>query len=186
MKLILVFLILLILPVTASSLGWFNISRATIQQLDADSYRLRVEVNFGGENFFNGFEGATGSFNHFSLGLLGTTQYHQTLNASHFTGAFSTPGEWSAGALDGAPMEFFSNEFGYDFDIVQPISGPFDLAYVANFNNTATVGELTDLSTDVTFSGNAAVGDIPESRTLYLFGLGLFGLGFWVYTKRMG
>ena len=186
MKRILILSLLLILPATAGSMGWFNISRATVQQLDADSYRLRVVVNFGGENFFSGSEGLTGSFNRFSLGLLGTTQYHQTLNTGRTAGAYSNPGEWYAGTVDGAPQQFLSYEFGYDFNVAEPMDGPFDLDYTAIFNNTATTGELTSLATDVTFTGETLAGEVPESGTLLLFGLGLAGLGVWIYTRRMG
>ncbi|MFZ5979144.1 MAG: hypothetical protein ACOYVF_00795 [Candidatus Zixiibacteriota bacterium] len=183
MKQILVFLLLLILPATASSLGWFNISRATLQQLDADTYRLRVHVNFGGENFFSGLAGTTGSFNHFSLGLLGTTQYLPTLNTGHITGAYSTPGEWSAGVINGTPQTFLTYEFGYDFNLAQPLSGPVNLDYSATFNNIATTN--TTLVTDVTFEGEILAGEVPENETLLLFGFGLTILGIWVYFRKM-
>lgn len=187
MKRLIIFLAILILPVTASCIGWFGFSNTSIQQLDADSYRLRVEVQYGGENFFNPAGGGyTGYFNQFTLTLLGNAQYHQTFNSGRVTGAYNTPGDWGGGFVDGAPNEFNSLVFGYDFNLATPLVGPVDVNYAATFYGDAVFGVTESYNEDVIYSGTASVDSIPEPEPFILFSLGLIIVGGMLRYKRLG
>ena len=181
----LIALMLLIIPVSASSIGWFGISNTSIQQLDADSYRLRVEVRYGGDNFLNNFgDGYTGYFNRFTLTLLGNTQYHQTFNAGRVPGAYNTAGDWYGGYIDGAPNEFNSLVFGYDFNLARPLVGPVAIDYAASFYGDAVVGTTEASRENITFSGTTSFDNIPEPEPFVLFGLGLVMVGFMLKFKK--
>ena len=185
MKRLIIFTVILILPLTASSVGWFGIANSSLQQLDEDSYRLRVEVIYGGNNFLNRIgTGYTGTFNHFTLTLVGDMQYVQTLNSGHATGAYSNRGDWSSGFTSDTPQGFYSEVFGYDFNLATPLVGPLEIDYSATFYGDPVPGVTSLSSENVTFSGTVAADTIPEPTPIVLFGLGLVIVGFLLKFKR--
>jgi len=66
-KIVFMLLCLVFFSASVGASPWFNITDAYIQQLDHDSYRIQVFVDFGGTNFItpSGTE-STGDFYHFT------------------------------------------------------------------------------------------------------------------------
>ena len=162
-------------------LHWFNFGKAYIEQLEEDSYRVRIEVDYGGVNFYPGDNFDTphlGHFNYFNMSLLGSAQYNPTINGVEYSaGAFNEPGSWGAGMAMNIPFTLGS-EFGYDFDMTEPITGPLAFSYNAVFYSDAIMGDQGYYFESVNYSGTSSVGGvIPEPMTFILLGLGLLGAG---------
>ncbi len=194
-KLILISVILLMLPTASWSLGYFNISSSSLQQLDLDSYRLRVNVDFGDISWQNPETYIT-NFHTFSLSLLGSSQYNTTFNGG-LENIIGIPGYWSAGDFGFSPGSFSSFEFGYDFDLTAPLTEPLTMTYDAHFMSNA-ISVYDPVTKDflgydfetTNFTGSFTVGEInpsavPEPASMLLFGLGLVGAGIIRRKKKI-
>lgn len=185
-KTVIMLLSIVFLSASVWATPWFNITDAYIQQLDQDSYRIRVFVDFGGINFISPYDGSElmGQFYHFTFGPpMGTSQYNPT-TFSLSTFANYDPGDYWAGDAMGVPfsMDNTTGGFGYDFDHSGPLADPVALSYSASFFN----GVWTDRYDPeyVTYTGSFTARVLPEPTTLLLFGLGLTGAGLIRRKKR--
>jgi len=163
--------LVLILPATTLGFGWVNISRAYIEQLDFDTYRLRVEVEYGE---FMPRPHTEGPFLHgFEIGTpLGA--YNPTQNIDL---GLNEAGEW----LADDPDVSLTSVFGYDFDMPGWDGQPMVLGYTAQLNWLQDVSSLDGPSfvyaEAETHQGTIEVHAIPEPATMILLGLGLAGIG---------
>ncbi|MDD4051846.1 MAG: PEP-CTERM sorting domain-containing protein [candidate division Zixibacteria bacterium] len=176
------------------TLSWVNLSDVSIQQLDADSYRLRVAVDWAAEDMqweWVPFEeyptpppiSTAGSFNFFSMTLLGSTQYNPTQNAVGWSDfCYNAPGLWQDEAYyNWGPWQaqpFDETVFGYDFDLAEPSLGPFSLSYNATVDWSFRYDAIYHPYYRETHSGDFAAMVIPEPASLILVGLGAAAIGF--------
>jgi hypothetical protein len=177
--------------------SWINIVNPSIEQLDADSYRFRVQINWGGDVMLWNDPDPFGPppnievspvFNYLELSLLGDAQYNPTLNYSPFDPASSSPGNWFSQSMynnfgmHGA-IPFESNIFGYDFDISGPLGHPLLIDYNARIEWSARWDADHRFFAEEWHDGSFQVGPsflpgiIPESPTVLLLSLGLIGFG---------
>ena len=175
-------------------LSWLNISDVSIQRLDIDSYRLRVAVDWAAEDMqweWIPFEGnptpppisTAGSFNFFSMTLLGSNQYNPTINALGWPDfCYNAPGLWQDEAYyNWGPWQaqsFDETVFGYDFDLAEPSLGPFSLTYDATVDWSFRYDAIYHPSYKENHSGEFAAMVIPEPASLILVGLGAAAMGF--------
>jgi len=168
---ILLLAFLTIVSIPALGTPWFNITNAYIQQLDEDSYRLRVFVDWGDID---------GAFNSFHLDpLLGTDQRNPTFSCGAGNAStISSPGEWQAGFALYMPFSLCTGSgFGYDFDHTDPIIGPINLSYSATFAWLDYGDQGQYIYPTETFSGTFTADVVPEPTTIFLVGFGLIGAG---------
>jgi hypothetical protein len=174
-------------------LSWVNISDVSIQRLDDDSYRLRVAVDWAAEDMqwewvpVENYPtpppiSTPGSFNFFSLTLLGTTQYNATQNAVGWPDyCYNAPGLWQEEAYynwgPNQAQPFDQTVFGYDFDLAEPALGPFALSYNATVDWSFRYDAIYHPYYQENHAGDFAAMVIPEPATLILFGLGVAALG---------
>ncbi len=173
------------LPIAAFPLGWLTVSTPYLTQLDSDSYRLRFDVEWGGENYVDpvyDWVDVPPVFSRLTCSIFGTEQYNTTLNAVE-GGSCNLPGDWYGGGS--ATEGYFclgSGEFGYDFDWAGPISDPLLFSYsaVIAWSGCAVTpeGDAPPVLYDETFSGETFASAVPEPTTLVLFGMGILGATF--------
>ena len=159
--------------------GWFTIDKAYIEQLDQDSYRFRIHTNWGGDSWLP--DGVTQpispSLTNFNLGFsLGTAQY----NLTHNSPMFNAPTFWRNESWDFEPAASLGYIFGYDFDLISPITEPFAMSYGAIITWSAYSGLPGSYGNFITyeqnFTGNMNVEVVPEPGTLILIAFGLAGI----------
>ena len=164
-------LLVLLLPASSFGFGFVSISRAYIEQLDFDTYRLRVEVEYGGllprppndGPYLIGFEleSIDGAFNptkNVEFGINDAGQWASDDSRVSLTGEFGY--DFTASGFDGSPMVL-------DYRAV--LSWPYQ-----SFNESGE--EFWHANTE-THEGTLEVHAIPEVCTLALVGLGLLGVG---------
>ena len=181
--LIVLMVVALPLPLAAFPLGWLTVSAPCVTQLDSDSYRLRFDVDWGGDNYVDPVYDVVDVppvFSRLTCSVLGTTQYNATANCGDLFTGYNTPGDWYGGGTVGlGAFCLGSGEFGYDFDYMGPIGVPIIFSYSASivWNGLAVTQEYDEgwICYDETFSGETLASAVPEPTTLTLFGLGLIG-----------
>jgi len=183
------------------SLSWgflydFSVVGATVTQLDADSYRLRIEVDWWTEDvplvYPSGYDATPGlgHFTNFGLERLGTAyNYYGTLGNDEVFDYNPGP-YWSSVGYAHGPGTL-GHYFGYDFDYNGPLPGNFSLAYSGQFQwNSYVVSPYGEqygnwlgqenfggtFNIDYAPSLNQAA-TIPEPLTIVLMSAGLVGLG---------
>jgi hypothetical protein len=171
MKRLVMVLVAILLPASAFSFGWVNISNAYIEQLDMDSYRLRLEVDYG-ESFARPYADGPSLYG-FSLDAM-PGAYNPTLNA---TVGVNDPGNW----LSDDVRDPLVGAFGYDFDAASIGEGPFTLNYTALLSWTIhgydLAGNQVLYDELESHSGSLDVYVVPEPATFLLTGLGLMAVG---------
>ena len=189
MKKWLVFLCFLcLIPTLSSAIGWFNVTRAEYILLDNGYYRLKVEVNYGGDNFYN-FDrysstnlGYTGNFNAFYFDpRVGNDLTNASFSATQGD-YINRPGFWREG---GPGYSFNTFEFGYDFTTDRPLGETLDLNYSAIFTSNpiwSIEGEARYWSQN--FSGTVVAEQVPEPASFLLFAFGLTGIGVYRYLRK--
>lgn len=180
------FLAALFLPMVASAVptGWFSVTDAFIEQIDADRYRFQMTTAWGGdtwtpdEPWFGAIDPMLTNLN--LSGIFGSTQYNLTQNAQ-----FSMPGSWSNYTWDfDRASSLYGSVFGYDFISSAPLTESFTLDYRAMLTWEQYAGSDFGpgggswAAYEQTMSGSFAVAIMPEPASLLLLasGLGVFGL----------
>lgn len=172
--------------------GFFNITSTTISQLDADSYRLRLSVDFE-NNLEDDLPTNMYSYlRNFNLtGEVSAYNYYATHGFNSAIEDFSTPGpEGWLSQLDDTP-ETLGQFFGFDFDFIGPLSG-LEFGYSSIVQQYAHIryqngtygyiveGEQTYAGT---FRTQGQAPSVPEPSTWLLFGLGGAAVAV-LYSKR--
>ena len=159
---------------------WFTVVDANIRQLDADSYRLRVDTDWGVNSLPPG--SFLPSFNRFFLnGGPGVNRYNPTQNGW----LRNYPGSWESG-IRGASLV---QEFGYDFDAPDGLGdGPFVLSYVSQF---VWYKAVDNPPPPLVFGGQESQAgtisiptQVPEPTPIFLIGLALSGFGLFSLHRR--
>jgi outer membrane receptor protein involved in Fe transport len=157
--------------------AWLTIQKAYVEQLDIDTYRLRVHVDFGGDIYFP--DGPTGPvldprLVQLSFGsLFGESQYNPTWNAYGYDSE-NRPGDWQVGGSLYRIGSMANLEFGYDFEHAGPILGPLTTEYQARVVWAHSTPEVT-VRHNETLSGSITADIVPEPGTILLLGFGLAG-----------
>ncbi len=188
---------IMLVIITAGSaqamLSWVNITGASIERLDSDSYRLRVAVDWQAEDMqwnwvqFEDYPtppplSTGGSFNFFSITMLGSNQCNPTINAIGWPEfCYNAPGTWQEEAYyNRGPWQaqsFDETVFGYDFDLAESPAGPFSLAYDATVDWSFRYDAIYHPYYKENHSGEFAAMVIPEPTSLILVGLGAAVIG---------
>jgi len=193
---LLMFLSLFAVPAEAM-MSWIEMINPRIEQLDADSYRLRVLVDWGGENKLWGESDEYGPppdvqvppiFNLLELTTVGLNQYNPTLNFRPWEKQYSAPGYWYSQSLYNnfgmyGALPFESTVFGYDFDY----GGPIGEDFVFDFNARVEWSYRWDMGhrffAEEWHEGSFSAQVIPEPPTIILLALSLAGLIVFRATK---
>jgi hypothetical protein len=152
-----------------AAFSWFNITDSYIEKIGEYSYRLGIEIDWGGDYIFEGYEIYAPRLDLFSCSIIGNGRYNPTLNAMPGEENLNSPGLWYGyGKYSGLS----GNVFGYDFDYYYPGTPGFSIDY------GATLGWYANIPLGYTEShgGTFDVYAVPEPATIILFGLGLSGL----------
>lgn len=189
-----ILLVFVMVGPAGAMLSWIVVTGASIERLDTDSYRLRVAVDWSADPMqweWVPFEenpvpppiSTGGSFNFFSMTLLGTQQYNPTINAigwSEFCD--NEPGYWQDEAYyNWGPWQaqsFDNTVFGYDFDLAVSPTEPFVLGYDATVDWSFRYDAIYHPYYAESHSGQFAAMVIPEPASLMLVGIGAIALGF--------
>lgn len=187
------FAIVLVGPAGAM-LSWVTVTGASIEQLDGDSYRLRVAVDWYGEDMqwvWEQYENyptpppiaTPASFNYFGLTMLGDHQYNPTVNAVGWSDYVSnSPGLWQDEAYDNwgpwQAQSFDNTVFGYDFDLAVAPTEPFSLAFDATVDWSFRYDAVYHPYYKEYHAGRFSAAVIPEPASLILVGMGAAAIGF--------
>lgn len=200
MKRIIVLMLAFLLPGSANSLGWFHITRSYVQQLGLGSYRVRVEVDWGGETFdpavgapadgvpaspYPYYTGsATPGLFQFGLSSIGTVynpyySFHPTDEVSFSPDPSPS---WSAVYYRGFGSFGPNPVFGYDFNYIGPQVTEFSLSFSSSLWWSAPWQEPDGpygayVLAEEYFGNTFTAAVVPEPATIALFGIGLVGLG---------
>jgi hypothetical protein len=186
-------LVVMMVGPAAAMLSWVTVAGASIERLDSDSYRLRVDVDWNADPMqweWVPFEGnpvpppisTGGSFNFFSVTLLGSQQYNPTINAVGWSEFCSNaPGLWQDEAYyNWGPWQaqsFDNTVFGYDFDLAVSPTEPFTLSYDAAIDWSFRYDAIYHPYYMESHSGQFAAMVIPEPASLILVGMGAATIG---------
>jgi len=177
------FFLVLIFGLTGNAycLGWFNIANAKIENLGGDSYRLAVDVDWGG-----------GEYHHMSypdittMPTLRSVEFAPLLGVNHSNPTFNgnpinDPLNWGDRAFWIEPDKFMGltgNRFGYDFEYADPLPLMFEMTYQAHIDWDISWDEAPEPDSYFEeFSGSFAATAIPEPTTIILFAIGTIGFG---------
>jgi hypothetical protein len=186
--LVAILLVMMTVGPAQGTLSWVNISGVSIERLDSDSYRLRVAVDWQaedmqwdwipyGDNPVPPPISTGGSFNSFSLTVLGSSQYNPTINAVGWPEyCYNAPGTWQEEAYyNWGPWQaqsFDETVFGYDFDLAESPAEPFNLTYDATIDWSFRYDAIYHPYYKENHSGDISAMVIPEPTSLILVGLG--------------
>jgi len=207
-------LITLVFPITTwCQLGWVNISNATLEQLDVDSYRLRIDIDWGGDNFAGPggpyYSQCEPWFDMFKITTVGTpfnifdnSGYDPLDPPVYPDGLFNIDqyDNW----IEWERYDFMTwyrsgnlpNQIGYDFDYAGPIGEGFLISYESRLEWEYTYsppelsrGYIFNSGYSEDFNGSLRVSTdgwevVPEPATVFLVGLGLIGAGIVRRFKR--
>ncbi len=193
--LIIVLAALVALPLTSFSLGFLSVQNATITQIGTDTYRLRVNMDWGGPDILAGdFVAPTGAtlvtdarvnLSAFELGgPAGGFNYFAEVNEGIWG-----PGQTSGwGGTDYDRYEYWrplGYEFGYDFQLAGALPQTMQITYGGWLEwayTYRTAGGLRsfdwyDIAHDEYIRGSYQIGfvPVPEPTTALLFGIGVIG-----------
>ena len=174
--------LVLLIPCASWSFGFLNISSVELARLDADSYRLRVTYDWGGDLL----AASVPEPDLYGPGIPSLTFFSLTGPAASYNIVSELSTAVISGQGSGMHREAMNNVYGFDFDYTDPFASSFkfdyagDIHWYATHQNSLGFQPLIDERLE-TFGGsfNASVAPllVPEPSTALLFGLGMLGFG---------
>lgn len=198
-KLSIVAIVILFTAQVVSAIPFFRIDNVYLTQLDEDSYRLRITVDWNEDPvlppLMEGYSSSIANpyFYHFCISAPSSSYNYYCEDASGYPYSYNYNADFLAVSRYHTPGNL-GNTFGFDFDRSEPFFEPMLLNYTANIAMVSSVYSLStyeqfgEVVKESTYSGSFAVAPLygltPEPAAMILFGLGLSGLGLFRKFKK--